>query len=483
MRLSGYVNGERTCASCEHRHRRSVPNGKCRECGKADYLVRGLCSAHYKRLQVDSRAQGTCVGCRERKTLDSHRRCSRCAKRESLRDRLDARLTRLWGPLERRSSAARALTEHLAAHRSIDRVLHWLDAMHASVRAALRDLGSGRVPSWGALQRLRRMHGGEQLAATCLRARLVEAPSAEVDRIDRQLQAMHARAPAAALVVRQYWQFYLRERVELRRARKLVDRTLESDRAALNIAFEFLQFIDEGRKRSLATLRAADVDAWMRQAPRSHVPRLRPFLAWSFRAGLVKHRFTLPSAGISPATALSDASYHAIQRRALTVASVPLAVRVAVLLVARCARYPREIVELRLTDLRRVNGTIWIRFTHGMQQPIDGADAQLVATLAAQQRRKGTPWLFPSKPRPEAHVTAHGLCQNIDAAGFTANLNHLRNAACRDLLKDFTPTELCEILGMGLHVADHWQRRGYPLTRSERSYVNQRSRAVAGAGA
>lgn len=474
MHLTGYIDHVRVCATCDDRHRRTTPNGHCCECGKLDYLVRGRCGAHYKALQVASRRVGSCTDCRERKTVDSRGRCSIHAARRSREARLRGHLVALLGPLEQLPSPAQRLVEHVCSYRSIDRVVRWLTTMAEPIRATLQDLGRGSVPNWNAIQTLRRLPGGEQLASTCLRAGLIEPPLADYRRVDELLKAMKDEGPAAAVViVKQFWRFHLAERVALRRMRKRVDRTLEADRATLRIAFHFLRFVYDMRKRSVETMTGTDVDAWIRQAPRSHVPRLRPFLRWLANAGIVQHRFTLPSGSITPANGASESRFQALLQRARGDATLPLHVRVALLLMTTCARYPHEIVELRASNVYSRANTTWIQFTHGMRQPLDGPDAQLLRSLVTQQRKAHSPWLFASKPRPEAHLTSNGLCRLIDAAGVAINLNHLRNAACRDLLRDFTPMELCEILGMGAGVAGHWQRRGYTLTRTQRDYVNR----------
>lgn len=478
MPLYGWSNGVRVCAACENRQLRAMPNGKCRECGKSDYLVRGLCSRHYKRFQVAARPVGLCIDCREPKTRDSRGRCTRCAKKHSEGAALCARLVRLLGAPERMPAAAQQLYAHLTTQRSLHRIMRWLDAMATPVRAALRAIAKGVVPTWTSLQPLRRLGGGEQLFITCLRAGLVQAPLAETHRVEQLLEAMQAEGPApAALMVKQYWRFYLAERVALRQTRKLVDRTLESDRAMLTIAFAFLRYVLLTRKHTIPSISNGDVTAWIRQARRSHVPRLKPFLHWLFDARLVRHRLDVPTEPISPGTGTPAPIYRAIQRRARADSTLPLLVRMALLLITKCARYPREIVQLRLSDLRHAGrDVVWIRFAHGMPQPLEGPDALLIKDLYTQRRRKGGSWLFPSKPRPEAHMTSQGICGLIHEAGITVNLNQLRNAAFRDALKDFTPMELCEILGMSAGVAQHWKRRGFNLTRSQKAYANKLSR-------
>ena len=481
MRLAGHINGVKVCASCESRHRRAAPNGRCRECGKADYLVRGRCGAHYKAWQVASRRLGTCINCREHKTLDSRRQCTRCASALTRERAVRARLAAAFGRLDQLPPVAQALSTHLTAHRSPCRVSAWLDTMDLRVRAALRALGTGVVPTLIALQGLRHLSGGEQLVTTCLRAGVIDPPPIATDRVDRLLEIMKAEGPStAAVLVKQFWRFYLAGRAELRRTHKLVDGTLESDRSVLRIAFGFLRYVLATRKRAIAEMTSSDVNAWMRQAPRSQVPRLRSFLAWLYRARIVRCHFTLPSGSVTPAKATPQPTYQDLQRRARLDTALPLIVRVALLIMTKCARYPREIVALGLSDIRRQGGDVmWIRFAHGMAQPLEGQDAHLLKALATQRRSEHRPWLFPSKPRPETHMTSSGLCRIIDAAGITVNLNELRNAAFRDLLKDFTPMELCNVLGMGPGVAEHWRRRGYTLTRSQKDYVNWRSRAHA----
>lgn len=481
MRLYGWIKGVRVCGTCESRKLHAVPNGRCRECGKSEYLVRGLCGRHYKRFQVAARPVGVCIDCRERKTRDSRRRCTRCAKKHSERAALHARLVRVLGAPERMPPAAQQLYAHLTTQRSLHRVMQWLDAMAKPVSATLRAIAKGVLPTWSSLQPLRRLGGGEQLFVTCLRAGLVQAPLAETDRVEQLWGAMQAEGPAtAALTVKQYWRLYLAQRVALRQTRKLVDRTLESDRAMLAIAFGFLRYVLLARKHTIASMTNGDVTAWIRQARRSHVPRLKPFLHWLFDAGLVRHRLDVPTEPISRGTGTPAPIYRAIQQRARADPALPLPVRVALLLITKCARYPREIVKLRVTDLRRSGrDVVWIRFVHGLRQPLEGPDAQIIKDLCRHRRHKYGPWLFPSKPRPEAHMTSQGICGLIREAGITVNVNQLRNAAFRDALKDFTPMELCEILGMSAGVAEHWKRRGFNLTRSQKAHANKLSRARA----
>lgn len=514
-RLSARVDGTNVCETCESRHRRNIPNGHCAypTCGRAARLVRGLCIRHYKQQQLERRKRGWCKGGTHasKRTLNRNGLCASCVTIVNAEKRLQRELDRLLGAPAVASHAI-ALREHWTTDRGPHRVLRTISNFDPQVRAYVAKVKTGTPVDWSSLQALRRRPGGEWLCASCVRAGIVAPPSADIARVDRELQAMGRIDARAAEPVRDYWDSYLLLRVGLRGHYKLRDVTLESDRASLWVAFEFVRHVLQ-RRETLADLREKDVCDWQYECeaagsrgktsdrrvegaerPRSSpakrdrtseaapsfapsdIPRLKPFLNWLFDTNRVRRRFDLPKGIVSDAVSAEDETFRAIQARARNDARLPLLVRVALLLLTMCVRYPYEIARVRVKGVRREGRhLVWVRFERGMRQPLEGRDAQLVLQL--RDRARGSPWLFPSKPRPGQAMTPHGLCGLIDAAGIDVNLNHLRNAAFRDFLKEFEPEEAVQILGLSPSVAQHWRKRGFGGTRGQREHVNELSRA------
>lgn len=295
----------------------------------------------------------------------------------------------------------------------------------------------------------------------------------------------------AARLVKRYWNENLLDRLKVREYYKRCEPTLEWDRHSLRIAFDFLRFSAK-RGKSNENLAQGDVTSWQiacespeRVSPRrrsgrelrfapSHVRLLKPFLNWLFERRIVRRRLELPKGKNSPGTSVTPHVFQSLQRRARSDEDLSLAVRVALLLIIMCARYPHEVALLSVRDIRKEKRgqIVWVQFPRGLEQSLEGPDAALLLQLVKHRRATNCEWLFRSKPRPETHLTSDGLCRVIHKAGINVNLNHLRNAAFRDCLKEFTPGEAAEIRGMHQSVVQHWERRGYTLRNAHREYVN-----------
>lgn len=454
-----------------------------------------LCNRHYHQRCIAARPLGWCKGVRhgQRRPLDPRGFCVGCAVTQNANTRRDRLFAQLFGPIRGASPWVATLRNHLRSHRSPHRVRTALAALEPPVRRYLVGIRR-RAITWESLQPLRIYAGGQWLITACLRAGVVMPPVADTARVERELRRMERFDRRAQRIVQRYWNERRCARLEVRKHYKRRDPTLESDRSSLWIAFDFLRFaVKRGTAAEAITQR--DVTVWQiacessrpttprRQGrelrlARSHVSRLKPFLDWLFETRIVSRRLELPTGKISAGTSVTPDVLQALERRARFDERVPLAVRVALLLIIMCARYPHELIALRLREIRKEQRgkIVWVQFPKGHAQPLEGQDAALILRLVRERRAAKCEWLFRSKPRPETHLSSNGLSGLIDEAGIKVNLNHLRNAAFRDSLKDFTPSEAAEIRGMRQSVAQHWEKRGYTVSHAEREYVNDLSR-------
>lgn len=457
----------------------------------------GLCERHYHQCRIASRPLGWCKGARhgKRRPLDPRGYCTSCVTARSLNTRRNAALSEMFGPMRGANAQAAALRKHLLNERSPHRVLNALATLEPPVRCYLASIRRGRSITWESLQLLRIYVGGEWLISACRRAGIVSPPTVDIARVERELRRMQRIDRRAARVVKCYWNKYLLKRLKVREHYKRRDPTLESDRCSLWIAFDFLRFAARnGRPAEHLTQR--DVTKWqsscessarvsrgprqgreLRFAP-SHVCRLKPFLNWLFDERIVCRRLELPKGKISAGTSVTPRILQALEQHARFDEALPLVVRVALLLMIMCARYPHELVALSLRAIHKDQRgkIVWVQFPRGQAQPLEAEDAALILRLVRQRRGSKCKWLFRSKPRPETHLSSHGLCGLIREAGIKLNLNHVRNAAFRDSLKEFTPGEAAEIRGMRYSVAQHWEKRGHTLSNAHREYVNDLSR-------
>jgi hypothetical protein len=452
--------GEGPTRICEICYRALHPKlAPCQQCGVRAPLHAGLCRLHYNRRKRARWPRRRCPGCKRLKAI-ARELCVQCLEERNAARYVRDRLLELLGVdgVIRHLSLRRLytqLTKMCAIH-----VRRWLRTLGPEICVYLRTVRDGASIAADDLLAFERVAGGHELRLVCERCGL--APTSRLARLELQIESISATLPRAlALRLQQYWRFELRPRIELRpRLLRRTDPRLAGDQALLTVVGAFLQHLAD-QHFELESLSQGVIDRYLRCQPVSRGPFLRRFIGWLRRSVVVQRPLRGPQTSLCDAAGCSPEEYFALIRRALTDGSLPLDVRVALLLMMLCRQTLAQCVRLTRQSLEPRGRQLEVHFPSGSAWLLEGAAAAAVMQLAARGR-----WLFRSPLRYVRHRSARALARRMKEAGIAMDLRHLRSRAIRELLRDLDPSEMVRAIGLNPTTAGHWRAR---LTEAPRA--------------
>ncbi len=452
-RTARRVDGRHVCDSCAYK-RLLEQKRACTTCGKMARLYAGLCGTHYLDAHWERFPVRCCRGCRREWPCNTHGLCRACDCKAQHERSVKEKLCALFTDEGLRQPVLRALYTHLTCDRKPAKILVWLRTLDPKIREYLADVAAGAPLERAALEELAPFAGGAMLLSSCERAELLAPRAPRYERIEATLNRRCKSAPRwIRVLLSEFWRFCLRPAVELRRYHKRpIDVSLHNEWTYLQTAFDFLVTL-EAQNVTLDRLSQADVDRWLARRPRWKGEYLRRFLSWLHDAHRLTYFLTIPPNAVRLAIGCSEVEFLTVLDRARRDACLPLAVRVALLLVARCGKSVGEVVQIRIADISTSPRSVVVRFPKGCPQVLFGVEAKLIASLCSQSRR----WLFETAWSEQ--LRAHGLVRRIRKAGVPIDLRLLTNGARRQMLELLEPGELVQILGHGPAQADEWRKR------------------------
>jgi hypothetical protein len=443
-----------------------LPDGpRCQRCWDQARSRRGCCAqcgATRRLFGPDPGRCGDCVGftwelrctiCGIEDRLYETGRCARCV----LNSRLDALLGEPVPAVAAPMRAVRHLLGHVDRPRSM---LGWLQRSPGA--RLLADLATGTVElSHRALDALAPAQWITHVRAILVVAgalpdrqellagfhRWLEGLLATIRPAeDRWLLATFARNKLLPFLTRQQ-----------HRPRRGLPGSVEAAQASVRAAAAWLGWLREHRGHTLATCAQDDLDAWL-SGPIT-TAATRRFIGWAQRGGLCP-RLEFPNRGALTPVAAADADRRTtIVTTLLNQPTIPLADRVAGLLVTVYGQHLSRLVALRHSDLTRRSGVVCLsRGADWLELP------DPLGTWAWNLRDTAAPtsihppagpdrWLF-SGGLPGRSLRPASLGNRLRRYGITARA--ARNDALTGVAAAVAPVTLASLLDMHLNTANTW---------------------------
>ncbi len=448
--VAGHLPDGPRCPRCWDRARSR--SGPCAQCGQTRRL-----------FGADPGRCGSCIGfrwdlrcrcCGVEDRLYATGRCARCV----LRGRLDALLL---------GRASQVTDQMLAVHKLLGAVsrprsmLGWLQRSPGA--ALLADLADARVQlSHQALDALPAARWVTHLRAilvvagalptrdellvgfhTWLEGLLVTITIAE----DRWLLACFARTRLLVHLARQQG-----------RPRRGLAGSIAAAQAGVRAAAAWLGWLRDQRHHTLATCTQDDLDTWLCGPATAFA--VRRFLRWAQPGGLCPALVFPKRATLDPTQAADAQRRTTIVRTLLHQPGIPVADRVAGLLVTVYGQHLSRLVALRTSDLDRRGDLVCLsRGAHWLELP------EPLGTWAWSLRDHAAPtsvqpaaeqsggWLFPGGI-PGRPLRQASLGQRLRRYGITARA--ARNDALTEVAAAVAPITLAYLLDMHLGMANAW---------------------------
>ena len=209
---------------------------------------------------------------------------------------------------------------------------------------------------------------------------------------------------------------------------------------------------------ALRDLRQEHLDVWLADGASTR-RRLRDFIKWAARGGLIGTLHVPPLTGHASGDPLDDDRRLGIVRRLLTDANIDLRDRVAGCLLLVFAQPISRLVLLGIDDVATADTTVTIRFGAGPTEIPEPLGA-LVLALKAQPRGLATTavtgndrWLFPGLMVGQA-LTDERMRLRLAALGITGRAG--RGSALLRLARELPASLLADLLGISESTAEDW---------------------------
>ena len=213
-----------------------------------------------------------------------------------------------------------------------------------------------------------------------------------------------------------------------------------------------------GQNLALRDLRQEHLDAWLADGASTR-RRLRDFITWAARGGLVAKLHVPPLAGHAVGDPLDDDRRLGIVRRLLSDADIDLRDRVAGCLLLVFAQPISRLVLLRTDDIAHTDATVTIRFGSGpteIPEPLGALVLELQANprgLATTAVTGADPWLFPGLMVGRA-LSDERMRLRLAALHITGRAG--RGSALLRLARELPAPILADLLGISESTADDW---------------------------
>lgn len=453
------------CSTCYHRALSA--KGTCPACSQIRRLLRypGLPEAICRHC-AGAADDHVCGQCGAEEALQQRGLCGRCA--------LHHRLNELLGDEAQRASVGLdGLFDALSGACSAKDTLRWLADSPAT--PILARIASGELPcshdTFDALDpNLAVRHLQHLLVATGA----LPPRDPGLARLERWIEAFLTIHPDPALRTFAHW-------IVLRRCRRtsnrapLGDGTINHAKRELRSAAALLDWL-AGRDTSLASIKQADVDAWLAgPLPDRYVAR--SFARWAIERELMP-KLGFPAGrktAITPALALRDRV--ALAQRLLHEDGIETRDRVAGVLVVLFAQPVTRIASLTLDDVAIDHDTFAIRFGETaitLPPPLAGHLGDLIADRRerAAASLPAPRWLFPGGS-PGRPIGALSLSRRLKRLGIDCQARRL--AALVEIAGHVPAPVLADLLGINILTATRWAEiagrpwSDYPTLRSRQS--------------
>ncbi len=458
----------KACAGCGQLGRvaGNLPDGpRCQRCWEHARSRRGVCAACGQTRRLfgpDPGRCGDCSGitwevrcaaCGVEDRLYAGGRCARCV----LKARLDALLAGRAGQAATQMAAVRELLGAADRPRSI---LRWLQTSPGA--AALAELADGRLElSHAALDALRPARWLAHLRALLVVAGALPARDELTAGFAAWLDGLLATVPVAA----DRWLLGLFARTRLQahltrgqhRPRRGLAGSVDAAHAAVRAGTAWLGWLHDQRGHTLATCTQDDLDTWLCGPATAFA--VRRFIRWAQRQDLCPPLALPTRATIDPTQAADADRRAATVKRLLHQPGIPVADRVAGLLVTVYGQHLSRLVALRVSDLDRHGDVVCLsRGAHALELPEPlGAWAWSLRTTPGHTSVHPPPgadgWLFPGG-LPGRPLRPGSLGNRLRRYGITARA--ARNDALTEVAATVAPVTLALLLDMRLGTANAW---------------------------
>lgn len=459
--MSPYERPAKACVRCKGHWRFGIiwPEGYvCRSCIYKAAKVFGDCPGcgdHRLLVGRDVEGRDICVDCAGITTCF---RCEACGEegrtwysRTCVACSLDRRLRRILDDGSGQVSAALvALFDRLTAVANPVAIMTWLNK--PVVRERLSSLASGTTPlTHAGVDTLCGIQGREFLRELLVEVGLLPERDKYLAAFEswrpKRLASIEEPAIRREITIYLAWR-HQRNLAVRAEAGRLSATAMNGSRDQTDAAVRFLRFLS-ARGRSLAEMIQEDVDAFFAEAsnPRSAVDFLT-FAMSHRRCGRVR----LPAGGRKSSPGSPPRRISAIVRRLLNDESLLLSDRVAGLFVMLFAQRVTRVVELRLGDLRDIDGSLVVVLGTdpvALPEPV----AAVVSRYRDQRSNMTTTntemdYLFPGG-RPGSHMTAFWLTKRLNQLGIT---RLERQGALRHLLSEVPSPVVARATGYSFDV-------------------------------
>jgi hypothetical protein len=458
----------KACAGCGQLGRvaGNLPDGpRCQRCWERARSRRGVCAdcGQTRRLfGPDPGRCGDCSGitwqlccgaCGIEDRLYAGGRCARCV----LQIRLDALLIGHASQVAVQMAAVRQLLG--AAHRPRS-ILRWLQTSPGV--QVLAELADGRLElSHAALDALPPARWVSHLRALLVAAAALPARDELVAGFAAWLDALLATIPLAA----DRWLLGMFARTRLlghlarqqHRLRRGLVGPVDAAHAAVRAGKAWLGWLHHQRGHTLATCTQDDLDTWL-CGPQTAFA-VRRFIRWAQRQDLCPPLEFPTRAPLDPTQAADADRRAAIVKRLLEGPGIPVADRVAGLLVCVYGQHLSRLVALHTSDLARRGDVVCLsRGTHWLELP-EPLGAWAWSLRATPGRTSVSPplgadgWLFPGG-LPGRPLRPASLGNRLRRYGITART--ARNDALTEVAAAVAPVTLALLLDMRLGTANAW---------------------------
>jgi hypothetical protein len=431
----------------------------CTSCGVvAKIPAFGMCRRCYEAAHV---RQGQCKHCGLERALVTEKYCHRCRKYRSNCKVRDERLAALFGDVSDRPALRRLLC-HLRTERHPENVRQWLATVDHRIVERLRS-------ERGALSEsifipFRALAGYHFLITSCQRAGII-ATAPQIERAEQELEALIANAPPpVGLVLRRYWLWCLKLRVQAP-GRRRVDPRLRKYRTLLRSAAAFLTYLSE-RDLQLADVCQSDLDEYLRTRAPSERKTLQRLIHWASDGGITASPLRVRRADHIE-EGMPRASYYALLARMRADKSIPTMLRVALMLVLLTGHYGADVLHVRRAAVSKDRQDI-VRVTFRRGQP--WAFERELGELLWSMRGSGRGWLFPSPRHRGQPMSSDTLKDHLGHYGIVYHIRQMRGAAIREMVLERGAGEAAYYLGASPEIQAHWRQR-YGVSRIEKAAV------------